>query len=94
MMEIVKGKLIFEHQGYRYIISNESSNKLIYCCCSYRHSPCRGRLHTINDDIVQTLGTHNYELDDSAGEEIIATAKMNDAAKQTDHKTHQFMLDF
>ncbi|CAF2870226.1 unnamed protein product [Rotaria sp. Silwood2] len=93
MMETVKGKPVFQHQGYLYVINKESSNKVIWCCRNYRHKQCRGRLHTINDLVVQTVGEHNHEPIHSAGEAIAARTKMNDAAKQTGHTTHDIVAD-
>ncbi len=52
MMETIKGKPIFEHQGYLYIINKESGDKIIWCCRNYRHGQCRGRLHTINGQVI------------------------------------------
>ncbi|CAF1103796.1 unnamed protein product [Rotaria sp. Silwood1] len=92
-METIKGKPIFEHQGYLYIFNKESSNKVIWCCRNYRHNNCRGRLHTINDQVVQTVGEHNHEPNHSSGEIIEARTKMTYAAKQTVNTTHDIVAD-
>ncbi|CAF1389952.1 unnamed protein product [Rotaria sordida] len=93
MMETIKGKPIFEHQGYLYIINKESSNKIIWCCRNYRHGQCRGRLHTMNGQVIQTVGDHNHEPVHSAGQVIAARIKMNNTAKQTGHTTHDIVAD-
>ncbi|CAF1386567.1 unnamed protein product, partial [Didymodactylos carnosus] len=92
-METVKGKPVFEHQGYLYIVSKESGQKVIWCCRNYRHGQCHGRLHTINGQVVQTVGDHNHEPSDSAGEVIKARTKMSDASKQTGRTTHDIVAD-
>ena len=93
MMETSKGKPIYEHQGYLYTMNKESSNKVIWCCRNYRHNQCRGRLHTINDKVVQTVGEHNHEPIHSAGEIIAARTKMNNIVKQTGHTPHDVVAD-
>ncbi len=93
MMETVKGKPIFEHQGYLYVINKESSNKVIWCCRSYRHGQCRGRLHTMNRRVIQLVGDHNHEPNHSAGEITEARTKMNYAAQQTVNTTHAIVAD-
>ncbi|CAF2419286.1 unnamed protein product [Rotaria sp. Silwood2] len=71
-MKTCKGKPIFEYQGYLYIVSKESGDKVIWCCHNYRHGQCRGRLHTIHNQVTQTVGVHNHEPNHSTGQ--VATA--------------------
>ncbi|CAF3917289.1 unnamed protein product, partial [Rotaria sp. Silwood1] len=54
---------------------------------------CRGRLHTIDDQVVLTVGEHNHEPSHLAGEVIASRTKTNDAAKQTGHSTHDIVAD-
>ena len=89
MMEISKGKPIFEHEGYSYIINKESGNKVIWCC---RNSG-RGRLHTMNGQVIKAVGEHNHEPIHSVREVIEARTKMNTAAKQTVRTTHDIVAD-
>ncbi|CAF1444413.1 unnamed protein product, partial [Didymodactylos carnosus] len=92
-METVQRKPVFEHQGYLYIVSKESGQKVIWCSRNYHHGQCHGRLHTINGQVVQTVGDHNHEPSDSAGEVIKARTKMSDASKQTGRTTHDIVAD-
>lgn len=91
MMETTKGKPIYEHQGYLYIINKESGDKVIWCCRNYRHGQCRGRLHTINGQVTQLVGDHNHEPIHSAGEVIEARTQTAHAAKQTVNTTHDIV---
>ncbi|CAF1260079.1 unnamed protein product [Rotaria sordida] len=94
MMETSRGKPILEHQGYIYIMNKKSNNnKIIWCCRNYRHNQCRGRLHTIDDQVVLTVGEHNHEPSHLPGEVIASRTKMNDAAKQTGQSTHDIVAD-
>ncbi|CAF1143427.1 unnamed protein product [Rotaria sp. Silwood1] len=92
-METTKGKPVFEHQGYLYIFNKESSHKIIRCCHNYRHGQCRGRLHTMNDQVIQTLGDQNHQPIHSARALIEARTKMNNAAKKTTNTTHVSVAD-
>ena len=92
-METTNGKPILEHQDYLYIFNKESSNKVIWCCRSYRHNKWRSRLHTINEQVVQRTDEHNYEPMHSAGELIVTSTKMNDTAKHTGPLTHDIVAD-
>ncbi|CAF1241238.1 unnamed protein product [Rotaria sp. Silwood1] len=93
-METSRGKPILEHQGYIYIINKKSNNnKIIWCCRNYRHNQCRSRLHTIDGEVVLTVGEHNHEPSHIPGEVIASRTKMNDAAKQTSHSTHDIVAD-
>ena len=89
MMETSKGKPICEHEGYSYIINKESGNKVIWCCRNSR----RGRLHTMNGQVIKVVGEHNYEPIHSVREVIEALTKMNTAAKQTVRTTHDIVAD-
>jgi len=90
-METIKGKPIFEHQGYLYIINKESGDKIIWCCRNYRHGQCRGRLHTINGQVIQLVGTHNHEPIHSLGEVAEARTQMVHLAKKTINTTHDIV---
>ncbi|CAF4900803.1 unnamed protein product [Rotaria sp. Silwood1] len=92
-METTKEKPVFEHQGYLYIFNKESSNKIIRCCHNYRHGQCRGRLHTMNDQVIQTQGDHNHQSIHSARALIEVRTKMNNAAKQTTNTTNDIVAD-
>ncbi|CAF5112390.1 unnamed protein product, partial [Rotaria sp. Silwood1] len=92
-METTKEKPVFEHQDYLYIFNKESSNKIIRCCHNYRHGQCRGRLHTMNDQVIQTLGDHNHQSIHSARALIEVRTKMNNAAKQTTNTTNDIVAD-
>ncbi len=92
-METVKGKPIFEHHGYLYIVNKESGDKVIWCCHNYRHDQCRGRLHTINGQVVKTVGDHNHEPSNSSAEVIVARTTMSNAAKQKSDTTHNIVAD-
>ncbi|CAF5104936.1 unnamed protein product, partial [Rotaria magnacalcarata] len=54
-------KAIIEHQGYLYTVNKKSDDKVIWCCRNYRHGQCRGRLHTINNQVIQIIVDHNHE---------------------------------
>ncbi|CAF2669932.1 unnamed protein product [Rotaria sp. Silwood2] len=93
-METSRGKPIFEHQGYIYIVNKKSNNnKIIWCCRNYRHNQCHGRLHTIDGQVVLAVGEHNHEPSHLVGDVIASRTKMIDAAKQTGHSTHDIVAD-
>ena len=89
MMETSKGKPIFEHESYLYIINKESGNKVIWC----RRNSRRGRLHTMSGQVIKVVGEHNYEPIHSVREVIEARTKMNTAAKQTVRTIHDIVTD-
>ncbi|CAF1296683.1 unnamed protein product [Adineta steineri] len=92
-METSHGNPMFEHEGYLYIISKESVDKIIWCCRNYRHRQCRGRIHTINGQVTELVGNHNHEPVHSAGEVAEARTQMVHAAKQTINTTHNIVAN-
>ncbi|CAF4605672.1 unnamed protein product, partial [Didymodactylos carnosus] len=91
LMETNKDKPVFIHNGYTYIISKRSGQKTIWVCRRNRHSQCRGRLHTINNTVVNETGEHNHEPSSVDREVIQATAAMQHAASTTDKSTHDIV---
>ncbi|CAF3498212.1 unnamed protein product, partial [Rotaria sp. Silwood2] len=86
-------KPLFEHQGYLYTVNKQSGDKVIWCCRNYRHGQCRGRLHTINNQVIQIIGNHNHEPNSSTGQVAAARTQMSDAAKQSSLTTHTIVAD-
>ncbi|CAF0770035.1 unnamed protein product [Didymodactylos carnosus] len=74
LMETNKAKLVFMHNGYTYIISKRSRQKTIWARRHNRHSQCRGRLHTINNTVVNEVGEYTHEPSSVDGEVIQAIA--------------------
>ncbi|CAF1646363.1 unnamed protein product, partial [Didymodactylos carnosus] len=87
-METTKSKSIFIHAGYAYIVDKTSGDKTTWCCDRKRHGQCRGRIHTINDSVVLSIGEHNHEPKAEAAEMIAARTQMASEAKMTSKKTH------
>ena len=66
---------------------------MICVCRNYRHGQCRGRLHTINNQVIQTVGDHNHEPNHSVGQLVTARTSMSNAAKQSRDTTHAIVAD-
>ncbi|CAF3392651.1 unnamed protein product [Rotaria socialis] len=71
----------------------KDSDKVIWCCRNYRHGQCRGRLHTINNQVIQIIGDHNHEPSSSDGQVAAARTRMSDSAKQSCLTTHTIVAD-
>ncbi|CAF1310465.1 unnamed protein product [Didymodactylos carnosus] len=80
-METTKGKPIFIYAEYAYIVDKTSGDKTIWCCDRKRHGQCRGRIHTINDNLVLSIGEHNHEPKAEAAEMIAIRTQMANEAK-------------
>ncbi|CAF0849458.1 unnamed protein product [Didymodactylos carnosus] len=90
-MKITKGKPIFIHGGYAYIVDKTSGDKTIWCCDRKRHGQCRGRIHIINDNVVLSIGEHSHEPKAEAAEMIAARTQMANEAKMASKKIHNIV---
>ena len=66
---------------------------MVCVCRNYRHGQCRGRFHTINNQVIQTVGDHNHEPNHSVGQLVTARTSMSNAAKQSRDTTHAIVAD-
>lgn len=58
-----KGKPKLVDQGHLYIKDKEGEEKVFWKCERSRKDKCRGRVHTIGDDVVHRTGEHNHAAD-------------------------------
>ena len=55
-----KGKPTHLVDGYAFTVEKMSGDKTIWSCGWKSHGLCRSRLHTINEQIVRTIGMHPH----------------------------------
>ena len=56
-----KGKPTYIVNDDRFIVEKLSDDKTIWCCERKRYGQCKSRLHTMNNQIIGTIVTHNHE---------------------------------
>ena len=77
--------------GCGFIVERTSGDKTIWCCNRKRHDQCKARLHTINNRVVHTIGTHNHKPNASAVEVMQTRAEMNQQSKSSNRSTHDII---
>ncbi|CAF0907509.1 unnamed protein product [Adineta steineri] len=77
--------------GYVYTIEKRSDDKIIWCCNRKRHGQCRGRLHTLGNQVTSKNDTHNHEPNANAIKIMDARAKLSEASKSSNRSTHDII---
>jgi hypothetical protein len=86
-----RGKPACVVDGYVFTIEKQMDIKTIWCCSRKRHGQCKGRLHTINDQIVHKIDVHNHEPDANAMEVLDVRAKIAEESKSSNRSTHDIL---
>ncbi|CAF3136413.1 unnamed protein product [Rotaria sp. Silwood2] len=77
--------------GYVFIIERQSGDKTIWCCNRKIHGQCKGRLHTINDQLANKTDAHNHEQNANTAEVTDARAKMDEESKSSNRSAHDLI---
>ena len=77
--------------SYRFIVEKLSGGKTIWCRERKRYGQCKTRLYTINDQIIDTVGTHNHELTANTLEVVNRHFQMTAEAKSSSKSTHDIV---
>ena len=86
-----KGKPAYIVNDDRFIVEKLSDDKTIWCCERKKYGQCKSRLHTMNNQIIDTIGTHNHEPIANTLQVVHVRFQMTTEAKSSSKSTHDIV---